>query len=668
MLGDTAVAVHPKDERYKDKIGQMLILPLTGREIPVIADEHVDMEFGTGAVKVTPAHDPNDFEIGNRHNLERINVMHEDGSINNNAPKKYRGMDRFECRKVVVEDLKTEGFFIKQDPHQHSVGHCYRCDTIVEPYLSKQWFVKMGPLAEPALKAVEDGEITFYPNRWKKVYLNWMNNIRDWCISRQIWWGHQIPAWFVISETGGKRKADTPYVVARTVEDAEKEAKEKYGDNAVLEQDPDVLDTWFSSWLWPFSTLGWPENNPDLDYYYPTATLVTDMGIIFFWVARMIMAGYFCTGKIPFKDVYINSTVMDENGRKMSKSLGNGIDPLDVIRDYGADALRYTMVVITPQGQNTLLSMDKFQIGSRFANKVWNASRYILMNVEENLPALDSFEGEPVDKWILSRLSHTAGAVADALKVYRFNDAASLISHFFRDDFCDWYIELSKIRLYGEDETAKKQVLAVLRHILDNSMRLLHPFMPFITEEIFSRLPGTKGSIMDAEYPFSVDKDLDDSVEGGMAILQEIITGIRNIRAEMHVPPEKPVDLIFRAEQTKMETLVKQGEAYIISLAKLSSITYDEGGNKPEFSAAGVGKGFEYFIPLKGLIDIDAEKDRLQKELDKLNSELKKVKGKLANESFTGRAPEAVVKKEREKEAYYKEKISRLQENLTKLS
>ena len=476
MLGDTAVAVHPDDDRYKDKIGKMLNLPLSDREIPLIADEHADMEFGTGAVKVTPAHDPNDFEIGNRHDLPRINVMKEDGTMNDNAPEKYRGMDRFECRKAVVEDLKAAGAFIKQEPHQHSVGHCYRCDTVVEPYLSKQWFVKMGPLAEPATKAVEEGKITFHTERWKKVYLNWMHNIRDWCISRQIWWGHQIPAWYAVSETDGKILNATPFFVARTEEEARKSAEEKYGKDVVLKQDPDVLDTWFSSWLWPFSTLGWPDKSPELAHFYPTSVLSTDMGIIFFWVARMIMAGYFCMGELPFTDVYIHGTVMDDKGRKMSKSLGNGIDPLEVIKEYGADALRYTMIAITPQGQNTLLSMDKFQIGSRFANKMWNASRYILMNLEgTEMKAISELPLDFEDRWILSRLQKTAELVKENMASYRLNDMATGLAHFFRDDFCDWYIEFSKKRLYGEDTDRKGTAISVLGHVLRQSLKLLHP-------------------------------------------------------------------------------------------------------------------------------------------------------------------------------------------------
>ncbi len=669
MLGDTAVAVHPDDERFAGMIGRQLVLPLTGRTIPLIADTAVDREFGTGAVKITPAHDPNDFETGNRHGLPRINVLNEDGTINANAPEKYRGMDRFACRKMVLSDLETGGFFVKQDKIKHAVGHCYRCDTVVEPYLSKQWFVKMAPLAGPAIRAVEEGKITFHTERWKKVYLNWMTNIRDWCISRQIWWGHQVPAWYAVSETGGRVTRETPVYVARSEAEARAQAVAAHGEGVVLQQDPDVLDTWFSSWLWPFSTLGWPEKTPDLAFFYPTSVLVTDMGIIFFWVARMIMAGYFCMGELPFRDVYIHGTVMDDKGRKMSKSLGNGIDPLDVIREYGADALRYTMVAITPQGQNTLLSMEKFQIGSRLANKIWNASRYILMNVEGRTWPLPPVENRTFeDRWILSRLQRTADSVRAAMAEFRLNDVATGIAHFFRDDFCDWYIEFTKQRLYGEDEAAKAAARGVLLHVLEAALRLMHPVMPFITEEIRQRLPGVDGSIMDTHYPESDISLIDDEAEGRMGAIQAIVSGVRNVRAEMHIPPEKAVEAVIHAASPETAALVESMRANIISQARLETLTAGTDAVRPPLSASVVGAGWEVWIPLEGMIDIAAERARLEKEQERLSQEVARVKGKLGNQGFVANAPEEVIAAERAKLASWEERLARLAAGLADLA
>jgi valyl-tRNA synthetase len=701
MLGDAAVAVHPEDERFKHLIGRELILPLTGRAIPVIADTMVDREFGTGAVKITPAHDPNDFESGRRHNLPRINVMHEDGTINENAPEKYRGMDRFACRKAVLADLEAGGYFVKQEKITHQVGHCYRCGTIVEPYLSRQWFVRMAPLAEPATRAVENGEITFYTERWKKVYLNWMYGIRDWCISRQIWWGHQIPAWYAVSESGGRITPDTPFVVARSAEEAQLAAAERFGEGVVLQQDADVLDTWFSSWLWPFSTLGWPEKTPDLAYFYPTSVLVTDMGIIFFWVARMIMAGYFCMGELPFRHVYINSTVMDAQGRKMSKSLDNGIDPLDVIRDYGADALRFTILAITPPGQNTLLSTEKFQLGSRFANKIWNASRYILASIEGDAdacppsadanmkggcrcpPSADanmkggcacpslplrekqSFE----DRWILSRLQQAITNLQNDMAEYRLNDAANGLAHFFRDDFCDWYIEFTKQRLYGENEEEKQTARGVLRYVLEASLRLLHPVMPFITEEIYQRLYTDKRSIMDAAYPEFDSALVDEDAEARMRVVQEIVSGVRNVRAEMRIPPEKALGICVATDDTLVRSLAQAMEKNISTQAKLNGLRLLPAGSaRPKYAASIVGQTWEVWVPLEGLIDIDAERARLTKEKERLLQELKRVRAKLANTGFTANAPEEVVALERDKLASWESRLARLDAGLQDLA
>ena len=676
MLGDTAVAVHPGDERYRHLIGREVVLPLTGRTIPIIADAMVDREFGTGAVKITPAHDPNDFESGKRHNLPRLNVMREDGTMNENAPEKYRGMDRFACRKAVLADLEAGGFFVRQEKIKHAVGHCYRCDTIVEPYLSKQWFVRMAPLAEPAIRAVQDGQITFYIERWKKVYLNWMHGIRDWCISRQIWWGHQIPAWYAVSETGGKVTGETPWFVARTEEEARAQAAARFGEGVVLRQDADVLDTWFSSWLWPFSTLGWPKETPDLAYFYPTSVLVTDMGIIFFWVARMIMAGYFCMGRLPFSDVYIHGTVMDDKGRKMSKSLNNGINPLDVIREYGADALRYTMLAITPPGQNSLLAMEKFQIGSRFANKVWNASRYILSGIEgrpssPGLPSRESMAFE--DRWILSRLQKTIQAVHGDMAEYRLNDAANGLAHFFRDDFCDWYIEFTKQRLYGDDaagapggETAR----ALLLYLLEASLRLLHPIMPFITEEIYGRLYADGRSIMDAPYPEFDSALVDETAEARMRAVQEIVSGVRNVRAEMRIAPEKPLAIQVVTDDASIHDLVKSMEKNIITQARLEGLALipASGSARAQFAASIVGRAWEVWVPLEGLIDIAAERARLTKEKERLEKELERVGAKLANQGFVANAPEEVIALEREKLSSWNSKLVRLNAGLRDLA
>jgi len=696
MLGDTAVAVHPEDERYKHLIGRRLKLPLCDREIPIVADTMVDREFGTGAVKITPAHDPNDFESGKRHGLPRINVMREDGTMNENAPERYRGMDRFACRKAVLADLEAGGYFVKQEKIKHAVGHCYRCDTIVEPWLSRQWFVRMAPLAEPAIRAVENGDIKFYIERWKKVYLNWMYGIHDWCISRQLWWGHQIPAWYAVSETGGRITPETPVFVARSAEEAASAAAARFGEGAALRQDEDVLDTWFSSWLWPFSTLGWPEKTPDLAYFYPTSVLVTDMGIIFFWVARMIMAGYFCMGELPFKDVYINSTVMDERGRKMSKSLNNGIDPLDVIREYGADALRFTMLAITPPGQNTLLSMEKFQLGSRFANKVWNASRYILSNIGESsaplglaLPPREDLRFE--DRWILSRLQGIARELCQDMAEYRLNDAANGIAHFFRDDFCDWYIEFSKQRLYGEDENEKAVVRAVLAHVLETSLRLLHPLMPFITEEIYQRLPHGSASearsIMDAAYPEFDGGLFDGEAEARMRVVQEIVSGVRNVRAEMRIAPERPLAIIVATDDADVRELVLAMEKNIVTQARLSGIALCGAASpRPRFAATRtgalraamdgetrgaasiVGRDWEVWVPLEGLIDLDAERARLAKEKERLTKELERVRAKLANEGFAANAPEEVIALERDKLASWESRLVKLDAGLRDLA
>jgi len=650
MLGDTAVAVNPQDRRYKEHVGKTLILPLVGRELPIISDEYVDREFGTGAVKITPAHDPDDFEIGLRHNLEQVNIFNIDATINENGIPDCIGMDRYECREVVVEELKQRGHFVKQVPYTHEIGHCYRCHTVIEPYLSEQWFVRMRPLAEAGIKAVESGKTSFHPERWKKVYMNWMNNIRDWCISRQIWWGHRIPVYYC--DECGKEFAST----------TEPKQCRSCG-SSKIRQDEDVLDTWFSSQLWPFSTLGWPDEAPDLTYYYPTDVLVTDPGILFFWVARMIMSGLKFMGDVPFRDVYIHGVVMDDQGRKMSKSLGNGIDPLEVVELYGADALRYTIVNITPLGQNLLLSMDKFAIGARFANKIWNASRYILMNVEGiRLREVLEEELDDADRWILTEYEETVKKVNSYIARYKLNEASSVIYEFFWHEFCDWYIEISKVKLYSNSEKARSQAASMLVKILEGCLRVLHPIMPFITEEIWQRLPVEKKykSIMIAEYPVYNRKNLFKHSREKINLLKEIVYNIRNIRGEMNVPPELDAQVLVKTREDRVSMVIEENREVIKFLSKLRSIEHGEEIAKPEGSASAVGSGYEIYLPLKDLIDIEKEKSRLTKELEKLEVEISKSIKKLENSDFITKAPATVVGKEKDRLNTHKRAYERI--------
>ncbi len=653
MLGDTAIAVNPEDERYKHFIGRKAILPLVNREIPIIADKIVDMEFGTGAVKVTPSHDPNDFEIGKRHNLLFINIMTEKAQMNENVPEKYRGLDRYECRKAVIEDLKLLGLIEKIDDYTHSVGHCYRCDTVIEPYQSTQWFVKMKPLAEPAIKVVEQGKIKFYPERWTKVYLNWMYNIRDWCISRQIWWGHRVPVWYC-------NDCDE-IIVSR---DEPKECPKCKSTN--LYQDNDVLDTWFSSWLWPFSTMGWPNDTPELHYFYPTDVLVTDPGIIFFWVARMIMAGLEFMKEIPFSNVHIHGVILDAQGRKMSKSLGNGIDPLEVVEKFGADALRYTIVSITPSGQNLLLSMDKFTIGRYFANKIFNAAKYVFMNYKnEKILNINELELDLADKWIISRLQKLIETVTSAFSRYRFQEASLALNNFIWHQFCDWYLEISKIGIYKSDEKTRIKTFSILFYILENSMKLLHPVMPFITEEIYQKIPNKKDeSIMISRWPEKNDLLIDEESEQGMEIIQHIVSSIRNIRALMGIKPEQEIKVIISGEEEDKIDLVKRGASYIKFLARVSDIKYGIGLKRPSHSAINVTDNLEIFIPLKGLIDFKKESERLKKETDEIKTEIEKLRKKLSNRNFIEKAPEHIVAKVKEKEEMYKQNLELYEKNL----
>lgn len=652
MLGDTAVAVHPEDERYKHLIGKTIVLPIVGREIPIIADEYVDMEFGSGAVKITPAHDPNDFEVGNRHNLERILVMNEDGTMNEKAGK-YKGMDRFECRKQIVKDLQEQGVLIKIEEMVHSVGHSERSGAVVEPYLSTQWFVKMKPLAEAAIKLQKtEGKVHFVPERFEKTYLHWMENIRDWCISRQLWWGHRIPAWYH-KETG------EVYVGHEAPKDAEN-----------WEQDPDVLDTWFSSALWPFSTMGWPDKETaDLKRYYPTDALVTGYDIIFFWVSRMIFQGLEFTGKRPFKDVLIHGLVRDADGRKMSKSLGNGVDPMDVIDQYGADSLRYFLATGSSPGQDLRYSTEKVESVWNFANKIWNASRFALMNMggltyeDIDLNGKKSVAGE----WILTRLNETIETVTNLAEKYEFGEVGRALYNFIWDDFCDWYIEMAKLPLYGEDETAKKTTRSVLAYVLDQTMRLLHPFMPFITEEIWQNLPHEGESITVAEWPKVRPELSNQEASEQMKLLVEIIRSVRNIRAEVNTPMSKKIAMIINAHDEKILDTLETNKAYLERFCNPEMLTIGVGVLAPEKAMTAVVSGAEIYLPLQGLINIEEEITRLEKELEKLNKEVERVQKKLANEKFVAKAPAQVVEEERAKEKDYLEKRATVQERLEEL-
>ncbi|WP_077308321.1 valine--tRNA ligase [Terribacillus halophilus] len=652
FLGDTAVAVHPDDERYQHLIGKTVILPVVNREIPIVADDYVDMEFGSGAVKITPAHDPNDFELGNRHDLERILVMHEDGTMNEKAGK-YNGMDRFDARKQIVKDLQEQGVLFKIEEHMHSVGHSERSGAVVEPYLSTQWFVNMEPLAKQALEmqAGED-KINFVPERFERTYSYWMENIRDWCISRQLWWGHRIPAWYH-KETG------EVYV-----------GKEAPADIENWQQDEDVLDTWFSSALWPFSTMDWPDTEAaDFKRYFPTDVLVTGYDIIAFWVSRMIFQSKEFTGERPFKDVLIHGLVRDGEGRKMSKSLGNGVDPMDVIEKYGADSLRYFLSTGSSPGQDLRFQWEKVESTWNFANKIWNASRFALMNMEglkyEDIDL--SKEKSLADKWILTRLNETIEAVTYNAEKYEFGEAGRHLYNFIWDDVCDWYIEMAKLPLYGEDEAAKQMTRSVLAHVLDQTMRMLHPFMPFITEEIWQQLPHEGESITIAAWP-AVNKDLhDEKAAEEMKRLVSIIRSVRNIRAEVDTPMSKQIQLLIQAEDSTIETELKAQQHYIERFCNPSELTIATEVTAPDKAMSAVLTGVELYLPLEGLIDISQEIERLEKELDKWSKEVERVEKKLSNQGFISKAPAKIVDEERAKQADYEDKRARVQQRINEL-
>lgn len=641
MLGDTAVAVNPEDERYKDLIGKNVILPIMNRPIPVVADEYVDKEFGTGAVKITPAHDPNDFEVGERHNLPVIRVMDDRGVINKNGGK-YEGKDRDEARKLIVEELQELGLMVKIEDYKHNVGQCYRCDTVVEPIVSRQWFVSMKGLAEPAIKAVREGDIKFVPKRSENIYFNWMENIKDWCISRQLWWGHRIPAYYC----SGCGKM----IVATEMPAACECGGSKFT------QDDDVLDTWFSSGLWPFSTLGWPEKTKELEYFYPTNVLVTGYDIIFFWVARMIMSGFECMGERPFEYVNIHGLVRDAQGRKMSKSLGNGIDPLELIEEYGADALRFSLAVGVRVGGDMRFSSERVLNARNFANKIWNAARFVLMNTGDTVAPLNECALDIADKWILSRLSETITEVSEFIEKFELGIAAQKVHDFLWNEYCDWYIEMAKPRLLGDDEDGKTTTISVLNHVLADTLKLLHPFMPFITEEIFNSLPATEGSIMISDWPQPIAEYTLE--QKAMNNVMEMIRGIRNVRSEMNVPASKKAAInILAADDAKAD--YEMCAKYIERLAFGSGVTFiSDKAEVPENAVSVVGVGAEAFMPLGELIDIEKEIARLNGEAEKLQGEIKRAEGKLSNKSFVDKAPEKVVQAERDKLAEYKEKLS----------
>ena len=661
MFGDTGVAVHPDDERYKDLVGKNVILPVVNRVIPLFADEYVDSAFGTGAVKVTPAHDPNDYEMGLRHNLEQVKVLSNTGKMLEGAGK-YEGMDRYECRKALVKELEEIGALVSIEDHEHAVGHCSRCHSTIEPMISTQWFVKMDTLAKPAADAVRDGRIKFVPERFTKIYCQWLDNIRDWCISRQLWWGHRIPAWYCddCGETTVSRDdiCQCPKCGSKNVR-----------------QDEDVLDTWFSSGLWPFETMGWPEETAELKHFYPTATLVTGYDIIFFWVARMVMMGLEFGKDIPFKTVYIHGLVRDSQGRKMSKSLGNGIDPLEMIEEYGADSLRFMLITGNTPGNDMRFYNERVESARNFANKLWNASRFMLMNLEgfdkSFVPAVEDYT--MADRWILSRFAKTAQGVTENLEKYELGEAGRLIYEFIWSEFCDWYIELSKARLYDKENVKPRQTAQyVLGYVLERTLRLLHPFMPFITEEIWQHIPHEGKSIMVSQWP-AEDKTIadliDEASESSMTTIMETIKTIRALRLEVNAAPSKKSEVVLNFTDESLRQVFADNEGYLTVLASAEPVTHmAAGAEKPENAMAGVVNGVEIFLPLKDLIDVEKETARLNGEMAKLEKEISRLDKKLSNQGFLAKAPADVVAGEKEKLAGYQEKMDAVKARLEDLA
>ncbi|MFP4205439.1 MAG: valine--tRNA ligase [Spirochaetaceae bacterium] len=659
MLGDMAVAVNPADKRYRHLVGKYVTLPLVERRLPIIEDDYVDMEFGSGAVKITPGHDPNDYAIAVRHDLELLNILNPDGTLNESVPEPYRGLSVLEARTRVVEDLKKQGYYLGEKDHPHQLGHCYRCDTVIEPYLSEQWFVRMRPLAEKALEAWRRGEVRFFPKRWENTYTAWLENIRDWCISRQLWWGHRIPVWY---------DRDTGEMIVSREDPTE--LPENAGRNLV--QDEDVLDTWFSSWLWPFSTLGWPEETEDLKTFFPTSALVTAYDIIFFWVARMIMASMEFMGRAPFRDIYITGLIRDKQGRKMSKSLGNGIDPLDVVEEFGADAHKFTLAFLATSGQDILLEKDDFHFGSKFSNKIWNASRYILMNLEGRtlLPREEISAGD-VDRWIYHRLNEAAATVRKAMGEYRFSVAAQAVYEYFWGDFCDWYVEATKLSLYSDDEAEKDRGISLLVYVLEESLRLLHPFMSFITEEIFGRLPDFPGKAEAAiisPYPEVRAERRVPELDARFGSLQELVRLVRTLRSEFTIAPARRISFDVKCDADfAAADFLEENVELIRMLTGADAVGFPAAGPRREGAVALVGTGFEVYVFVRDVIDVSAQLERLSKNRDKSARQLESTRRKLRNPGFLENAGEEVVWKEREKEQELARQVEKLDMYLSDL-
>ena len=654
MFGDQAVAVNPDDERYKALVGKMLKLPLTDREIPIIADSFVGIEFGTGMVKITPAHDPNDWECGKRHNLEPINILNPDGTLNDVCPEQFRGLPAEEARMKVAKELEEQGYLVKCEEYKHEVGHCYRCNTTVEPYMSEQWFVKMRPLADKALKAWRDGEIRFYPKRWENTYSNWLENIRDWCISRQLWWGHRIPVWYCDDCGNMMVRREDPCCCDK--------CKSKN-----IRQDNDVLDTWFSSWLWPFSTLGWPQETPDLKRFFPTSTLVTAYDIIFFWVSRMIMASLEFMGKAPFHDIYITGLVRDKKGRKMSKSLGNGIDPIDVVNLYGADAMKFTICYLATQGQDVLVDMDSFKLGSRFANKIWNATRYLLMNLEgRNLVPIDPSRFNAVDKWIYHSLNENILKVRNAIEGYKFNEAAQAAYDFFWNDFCDWYVEASKLSLYTGDDAEKDRIVSILMDLLAESMKMMHPMLSFITEEIWSKLPNTENKVINSMFPEYLDSRKYPEEAKMMVAMQDLVRGVRNMRAELGIGAERKLRMVVRVDSSAdLASFMRDHVQLLKVFANADELQIDDSASLDVTGAFPIaGQGFETYVFVRDAIDVEKEIARIELDISKTQALLDGVEKKLSNEKFIANAKQEAIDKERGKKAEFEEKIEKSKKHI----
>ena len=655
MLGDTGVAVNPNDERYKHLIGKTVILPLMNREIPIVTDEYVDMEFGTGVVKMTPSHDPNDFEVAKRTGLAFLNIFTEDAHVNENGGK-YQGLERFVARKAILADLEEQGLLVGVKDHKNAVGHCYRCNSVIEPRVSTQWFVKMEPLAKRALEVVKNGKIQITPKRWEKVYYNWLENIRDWTISRQIWWGHRIPAYY--SEDG-------TVFVAKSLEEAKVQAREKFGKDVNLTEETDVLDTWFSSALWPFSTLGWPNETEDLKKFFPTNALVTGADILFFWVARMVMMSLYIKDEIPFSYVYLHGIIRDEKGRKMSKSLGNSPDPLDLIAKYGADAIRFSFLYNTSQGQDIHFSEKLLEMGSAFANKVWNASRFVLSNLKDFdvSTTVNNSEFKLEDKWILSKLQTASKLINENMEKYELDAAAKLAYEFFRGDFCDWYVEIAKTRVYGQEGSDKVVAQWVLRHVLDKGLKMLHPFMPFITEEIWQKLQTGEETIMLSDFPKEEKEFVNIEAEKEFDYLKEIISAIRNIRGEANVSPSKKIEVIFKTDDENARNILQNNAKILDKLANVEK--YEFNVEIPKLVGFRLIETTEIYVPLADLIDLDKEIEKLEKSIAKIQKDLDKTLKKLSNENFVKKANPEAVEKERRIKAELENKIAKLTESMS---